>query len=108
MSYFEESNIYTLTDFQAGNLMIAANGQVSSFAVIEPTDEDDAETQAKLRVWLKDTEDLLQMGLIEDISKEFSEQIATMTNRDGRSYRVYTLTEPAFLMFHNFGERVAN
>lgn len=108
MSYSDESGIYQLTDFQANNLTIAANSPAITFAVIEPTEDDAPETQEKLRRWLQETDDLVKLDLVEDVSEQFAEQIGKLQGRDGRQYHVFMVTEVGFLMFHNFGERVAN
>lgn len=49
----------------------------------------------------KETTDLLDIGLIEDVSDEFREYVADHIKRTGRRFNVYGLSEMGFLMFRD-------
>lgn len=106
MSYSHQ--IPTLNDFQVKNLDLSANNDVPAFLILEPIESDDQEIQAKLKGHMTDALALVEMGLTTDVTEEFKKQEQTIQDRYGRTFKAYALTEVAYLMFHNFGERVAN
>lgn len=108
MSYSGTSTIYTLTDFQLRNLMEAANGKVNSFAVVEPSPKDDHDIRAKLEQYMKEIDDLMKLGLVEDISEGFQEAIQQKREQEGRGFLIYTVTQTGFLMFNGHKKRIAN
>lgn len=108
MSYSETSTIYTLSDFQLRNLIEASNGRVTSFAVVQPALKDDEELRAKLENYTREVEDLVKLGLAEDISGDFQAAILQKREESGRGFTIYTVTETGYLMFHGHKKRIPN
>ena len=101
--------IYELTKFQTENLVRAANGGSIVFAVMKPSEKDSPEKKAKFEGNLAEMMDLVRIGLLEDISPDFTESIkACELNNDGRSIAIVKLTTHAQLMFADAGHRSIN
>lgn len=93
------SAIYSLSDFQFANLYRSANSGPNTFAVLEPLDSDAEEARKIMADELHQIVDLVQMDLLEDVTKEFTEQITVSKMNQNRKYIVVKLTERGFLLF---------
>lgn len=96
---------YEISEFQHAAMTVAANSKVNVFVTIYPNEKDDAEAVVKLNKYLQETQDLLTLGLIEDVSADFESCIKTTLDNENRQSRVYTPTVEGFLLFKDFGKR---
>lgn len=96
MSY---SGIYELTEFQFANLYRSANGNSICFAVLESCDKDDDETKETFNRQLRETRELIDLGLLTDVSDKFKEQIQVSKINSNRGYIVVSLTDHAVTLF---------
>ena len=103
------TEIYELTKYQAANLKKSANQPgCTVFAVVGAAPDDTKEQQATLEKELKEMGDLVELGLLKDVSEDFGESIKVSEIANKRSFKVYAITETGLLMFRNDGRRQAN
>jgi len=95
------AKIYELTKLQTAVLTKAAIGGNRVFAVLEPNEEIDTPSHAQqLTKELQEFKELLPLGLVEDVSKDFTESIAVSKLNNKRGFIVLALTEAGYLMFN--------
>lgn len=95
------ADIYELSKLQFAVLTKAATCGNRVFAVLEPNEEIDTPSHAhQLTKELKEFQELLPLGLVEDVSKDFSEPIAVSKLNNKRGFIVLALTEAGYLMFN--------
>jgi len=98
-----------LTDLQYSTLFMAANGGSLCFAVIYPMPNDEEHRKQYLYDEMQQMNDLLDAGLLEDLSNRFKESIETCkVNNKGRGYKVFGLTDLAVKMFRDSADRQVN
>lgn len=89
---------FEINKYQEGILRTNAHG--SKYIIIVPDVSKDSE---ELCIGLKEhqlwTEQLVGEGLMEEVSTVGDQFIEQMTQRDGRTYRMFKLTEMAQVMF---------
>lgn len=95
------AEIYELNPLQYAVLRKAALEGNRTFAVLEPSETlDEPVRRARLADELRQMEDLVAIGLTEDISADFTESIAVCKRSNKRGYKVHALTDAGFLMFN--------
>jgi hypothetical protein len=97
-----------LTDFQTNVLLGTANGASRVCALILPGDNDEKERKEKLAEQVRDIDELIEWGLMKDISDEFTEQIKLAKLNYKVDSKVVIITEQAELMFRDAGQRTVN
>lgn len=102
-------DIYQLSDFQNDSLYRMANNEGAQLMVaIDTTGDDDPEVLERLTKMKSEAEDLIVLGLVEDKTKKFTEQIMAAQMKTGRGYSVYLITQIGFDMFHGPRKRKIN
>jgi hypothetical protein len=89
-----------LTEFQYNSLRDAANGELNTYMLVKPNAALDPVEQFEL--WTRnnqETEQLCQMGLLEDVSTSFAQNIQAHAHMTGRLFRVFKITEIGKAMF---------
>ena len=102
------NEIYPLTQFQAANLLRGANNGTRVFAILEPSPTDSEERRKQLVREMDEMNDLISLGLLTDISKDFEEPIKVSKLNNNRGFSVVRLTDQAIIMFHECGRREIN
>lgn len=92
-------DIYELSEDLYDTLIVAANGDSPTFALLEPREDEEPERRKRLNREMAEIEDLIQMDLLKDVSDNWAPQIAVCKIQYGFSYRVVTMTEMAMMMF---------
>ena len=92
--------IVELTEFQMKSLRDAASVTPPTYMLVKPNAELDTEEQYINRVKSNtETDQLVELGLIENITAKFSEAIMNCAAKTGRIFRVFILTKAGFIMF---------
>jgi len=73
--------------------------QTGSFAQVEPVESLDGTLFDAAMEELRDTEQMLILGLIKEITKEQGEKVGKLLCMTGRTYRVFQLTAVGCAMF---------
>lgn len=97
-----------INESQAKLLFGAANFDVHAFANIRPNETDNPETTATLNQQWSDVEQLIDMGLLEDVSAKYPQNIESIKEQAKRDVRIMDLTDVARKMFNNGVERAVN
>lgn len=100
--------IHELTPFQTANLVRAANGGSTVFAVIEPGETDPPERKETLEGHIREIRQLIDIGLLTDVSSKFVEPIQVSLLQNKRGFIVVQLTEQAAMMFAEGSSRSIN
>lgn len=101
------TDIYELSESISSTLIATANGDSVVFALLEPRDDDTPDRKKRLAEELVEINDLIQLDLLKDVSKDFIDQIAHCKASHGFGYKVVAMTDTAVLMFRKTGkERV--
>lgn len=115
MSFFEglggkkPCRSYQLSDFQFGVLHSAANGGSVAFAVLESIPSDPPQQQEVYENELRQIKELVEVGLLENISDQFLEGIKmSKLNNNNRGYMVAKMTDVSLLMFRKSAIRKPN
>jgi hypothetical protein len=101
-------SIHELTQFQTANLVRAANGGSTVFAVIEAGEKDAPERKETLNGHIREIRQLIEWGLLTDVSDKFTEPIQVSKLNNGRGFVAVQLTEQAALMFSECAARGIN
>ncbi len=89
-------------------LTVCAENQYYTFAVIEPTLDETPKRRKDLLRDLEEVNDLVQLGLLRDISARYTGEIAKCLQERGYGYKVVELTKEGMLMFANAKDRKVN
>ena len=100
--------IHELTKFQVANLVRAANGGSTVFAVVESGELDPPEKKDVLDGNVREIRQLIDIGLLLDVSEKFTEPIAVCKLSNKRGFIVVQLTDQAQLMFAEASSRSIN
>lgn len=92
---------YELTEFQFANLFRAANKGPVMFAVLDALDNDSEEKRKQIVDEKRQIVELVELGVLEDISRMFAEQITVAKLNGNRPYIVVKLTDQGLTMFHD-------
>ena len=98
-----QSPIPQLTPFQTKYLTIAANSVEQSFAITLPEDFDTPENKVKLSQMVKDSDQLIELGLVTEITDKLTAQVEATQRQFGRRLRVFFATNAAFKLFQGEG-----
>jgi hypothetical protein len=88
-----------LTEFQHVSLLECANGMCDNYMLVRPNAADTAE---QIKLWSKnnkETDALVQMGLLANVSEEFCDQIDAHFRASGRVFRMFRITTQGKAMF---------
>ena len=98
-----------INEAQTKLLFGAANYGIKVFASIGPTETDSMEAKATLQQQWDDVSGLIEMGLIDDASEKFPENIENIkVQQPGRKARICMITDMAQKMFENGDGRAVN
>ena len=100
--------IHELTKFQVANLVRAANGGSTVFAVVESGEKDTGERKETLESHVREIRQLIDLGLLTEVSEKFQEPIQVCKLQNGRGFIVVQLTDQALLMFSEAAHRSIN
>jgi len=100
--------IHELTKFQVANLVRAANGGSTVFAVVESGEKDTGERKETLESHVREIRQLIDLGLLTEVSEKFQEPIQVCKLQNGRGFIVVQLTDQAQLMFSEAAHRSIN
>lgn len=100
--------IYQMSETVYDALTICASNEYYTFAVLEPSETSDSDRRDRLLKDLEEIKDLVQLGLLRDISAKYNKEIAKYLQEYGSSYKVVELTKEGILMFSNAKDRVIN
>lgn len=93
-------NVPTISTFQLDSLVDCANSPITTYMLIRPNASDTEEDQ---QCWVKnnrETDELVEMGLLVDVSKMCQEQIDAHFRTSGRVFRVFRITPTGKAMFN--------
>src|SRR5271157_4640427 len=91
-----------LTPFQFDSLQDAAKSIPPTYMLVKPNDALDSEE--KYVKYVKnniETDQLVELGLIENVTAKYSEAITECAVKTGRIFRVFMLTEAGYMMFED-------
>lgn len=91
--------IYNMNDFQYHSMYRLANLEHQLLMSIDVKDEDDEGTKARLTDNREKCYDLVGLGLVEDKTGDFAEQITMSALKIGRGYKVFLITPMGQSMF---------
>lgn len=97
-----------LTAFQYKTLDNAANGTSKVFVVLKPSSKDSEDKQKNHLKDVTEIEQLVGLGLAEDVSGSFNESIQMSKLNDDRDFKVFTITELGTKMFLDCDKRLVN
>ena len=100
--------IHELTKFQVATLVRAANGGSTVFAVVESGEKDTGERKETLESHVREIRQLIDLGLLTEVSEKFQEPIQVCKLQNGRGFIVVQLTDQAQLMFSEAAHRSIN
>lgn len=89
----------TLSLFQYDNMTRAANGDSIVFAVIEASDKDTPDARKRRETEMVEILELIELGLLKNVSEKFTEQIEVCKLQNHRGYIVVALTDIGLDMF---------
>jgi hypothetical protein len=89
----------TLTKFQMQSLEEAALSILPTYMLMQPEDTDAPDIQVRWSQNNHETDELVSMGLLEDVSKDFSNGIEKCRRSTGRTFRVFKITTMGRLLF---------
>jgi hypothetical protein len=92
-------NIPEITPFQLRSLEDVANTACPFYMMILPSDSDATEQQKRLDKNNRETDELVALGMLENISLQFGKQIAQSILESGRNFRVFRITDLGRLLF---------
>jgi hypothetical protein len=95
------SGIYELSERQFNTLKDTANSEHVVFSIINTLETDSEEMKEEAISLTKEIEDLIKMGLVKNVSDQFTESINMSKLKNGREFNVYSLTPDSVLMFLN-------
>lgn len=101
----DRTEIYQIDDFQADAMWRMANTPGQIMMSIDVAEDDDEETKARLLSQRQKCLDLEALGLVEDKSQKFVEQITAAAMKIGRRYKVFLITTTGFDMFSGPAKR---
>jgi hypothetical protein len=93
------AEIYELNDFQYQSMYRLANLEHQLLMSIDVKEEDDEATKTRLTINREKCYDLVGLGLVEDKTGDFAEQITASAMKIGRGYRVFLPTPIGQQMF---------
>lgn len=103
------SSIYHLTEFQFKNLDNAANNsQTTVLAILDTHPTDSLENLRVLEKNQREMQDLVNLGLMRDISESFSDSINEHLAKGERGYKIVILTDEGLKMFRRHEKRLVN
>lgn len=102
------SDIYELNDFQYVSMFRLANLEHQLLMSVDTREDDDEKTKARLTENREKCYDLVGLGLIEDKSGDFIEQVTQSAARIGRGYRVFLITPTGQSMFEGSPKPAVN
>lgn len=97
-----------LSKYQFGLLCSTALAPVPIFIIPKPLPDDTASKRYKLQARNNEVKSLVAMGLMEDASEEFEEQISEQYADTGRKFKAYGMTEIGYTMFSDCDNRTVN
>ncbi len=89
-----------LTRFQVESLQEVANSGLQTYMLCKPSAALDG--PVRYAVWLRnnlETDELVKLGLLTDVSSNFSNKIEEHAQQTGRTFRVLKITDAGKLMF---------
>jgi hypothetical protein len=90
----------TLSTFQLDSLVDCANSPITTYMLIRPNASDTEEQQREWVANNRDTDELVEMGLLTDVSKMCQAQIDAHFRTSGRVFRVFRITPQGKAMFN--------
>ena len=88
-----------ITSFQMRSLSDAATGTSPYYQLVLPRQDDELVWRKRLIRNNNETDELVEMGMLDNISLEFGKQIAQNIREHGRSFRVFRITDLGRLLF---------
>lgn len=97
-----------ITKYQLGVLCHTAQGSAPIFLMARPRREDKPSLRYSLKRKHEEVKRLVEMQLMEDVSKEFAETTREHALKTGRKFSVYGLTEHGYLLFKDCSTQTVN
>jgi hypothetical protein len=91
----------TLTEYQLAVLERAANEGARLFVVMEAIDSDTGCQQARAALDVIEMAQLINEGLVLNVSENFADVIEETRKEFGRGCSVFAITNKGFAMFHH-------
>jgi hypothetical protein len=92
-------DVYEMNDFQYVSMYRMANMEHQLLMSVDALPEDDEPTTKRLTDIRTKCYDLVGLGLVEDKTGDFIEQITKTALKIGRGYKVFRITETGQTMF---------
>lgn len=89
-------------------LMICGNPDMSVFSQSAPKDSDPLALQCVMGQGVKDTEHLVSLKFLKEITADHAEQIEKTNAESGRTWRVFEITALGRAMFQAYTNSLAN
>lgn len=102
------NSIYQMSEKVYEALTVCASHEYYVFAILEPRDADTLDTRNDILKDLEEVKDLIRLGLLKDISKEYNKDIKKFQEAHGAGYKVIELTKEGIMLFANAKNRVIN
>ena len=107
-------NDFELTDFQYNTLIavckerktLSDTTDICWFAVVGPSPDDPLDKAAKMGDQCRQVQQLLDYGLVEDISARFVEGIEKCKKENNRTFYVMAMTQIGMKMFGSCADRL--
>jgi hypothetical protein len=96
----QAASIPTLTDFQFASMRDAANSSIDLYLLMRPHILDGGEQYVEYVSNNIETDELLELGLLEDVSERYAERIRAERQVSGRVFRVIRITAQGKAMFN--------
>ena len=97
-----------LSKFQYKTLNDAANGDSRAFVVLQPSPKDSEEKRNNHLKDIEESEQLVTLGLVEDVSSRFKDSIQMAKLNSDREFKVYVISELGQKMFGECEKRLVN
>lgn len=104
----QDIKIYELNKSQFDLLSISTNGGNIVFAIIEPNEDDPPDKRKKLNDEMQQMKDLINIGLVEDVTHKFKDTIQVAKINNNRDVKVVAVTTLGVKLFRNHGNRTIN
>lgn len=92
-------NIPQITPFQMQSLEEVARGQCDHYTLVREISLDPPEQRARLINNNNETDQLVALGMLDNISIMFGKEIWKNIEQTGRSFRVFRITDMGRLLF---------